>query len=302
MDPCSNKITVYSSNETTDYPSTDLKFKSFVYSKSPKEQARLLENAAKAGDIETIQKLFELNVNPDVKSGDYPGGALYVACIHNQVEVAETLIDHGARSAYTLKLMIMESRSDCVKLLLELKADPNKLFKWDGKELRPLYVACIHNQVEVAKTLLDHGAKSAYSLKLMISESRLDCVKLLLKLKADPNELSHWEGNKQRPLHILAGRNGWPTCMSLSGNERNIICLLIEHKANVLLKNSRKNTPLDVAVYSKNSDALGVLLPHYKKARGNVFYTSKQRKSMIRSKANMRRTFRNFKVKVVVDR
>jgi len=148
------------SNEVKQYPKTDREFKTFVYSQSPQEQARLLENAAKAGDIETIQQLFKLNVDPNVRSRDYWEGALYVACKYNQFKAAKILLDHNAHTARVLKLMIYQSRFNSVKFLLEHKANPNELSVWNRINKRPLHLTTESNvnAGEIAQLLIEHKA------------------------------------------------------------------------------------------------------------------------------------------------
>lgn len=140
-------------------PNIDQDFKDFVYSKSPKEQARIFENAARANDVETIQKLFVLNANPNIKSGDYEWDALTVACLNNKFKAAKALLKGGASSKCALKGMIVKSKLNGVKFLLKQNADPNAISRWNRENESAIHLAAkCCKRGEIMKLLIDHGA------------------------------------------------------------------------------------------------------------------------------------------------
>ena len=90
-------------------------------------------------------------------------------------------------------------KSDCVKLLLEKGADPNKA---NGADITPLCMAAFHGMTNVVKLLLDRGAdqnkRRLTPLHYAVMLGHKDVVTMLLNAGADPNLRDH---TGQTPLH-----------------------------------------------------------------------------------------------------
>jgi ankyrin repeat protein len=166
------------------------------------------------------------------------GNALTAAAEAGNVEVVRTLLDHGA--APDSKTRIVESglevsalmiaaqlgHLDCVKLLLERGADPN---------LR-----------------LEHGT----ALHFAVITERTEVVRLLLERGVDVNVPGR---------RLLSFRNdtGLTPLMYASLNERNdptIVQWLLERGAEVNVKASSGDTPLDMARRRGNTKVVSALL------------------------------------------
>ena len=96
---------------------------------------------------------------------------------------------------------------ECVKLLLEAKADPNKGDKWDNS---PLHMAANNGSAECIRLLLEAKAdpnkgdnENRTPLHGAAEKGQAKCVKLLLEAKADPNK----GDNKGHTAAYLAATN-----------------------------------------------------------------------------------------------
>lgn len=163
------------------------------------EPRTALLEAARWSDPETM-KLFlrgRVNITPE----NYYGKALKVACQFGAFRVVETLLklgsspDKGSKYCnnigYALLLSAQLGFQECVRVLLENKANPNAE---DPEDLgrTALQQAVFSNHAAIARLLLIGGAKpnhtkTSVSLPLhdAVNEERLEIVELLLEYGAD---------------------------------------------------------------------------------------------------------------------
>ncbi|KAJ3530598.1 hypothetical protein NMY22_g8505 [Coprinellus aureogranulatus] len=130
-----------------------------------------LSFASGKGDIKLVTCLLECDADPNLQGGLY-STALQAACRNGKLEVVNLLFKHGADPNLTggqwssaLHACPFNSRAavDCVRALLEHKADPDVRNK-DGDT--PLHNACCEGNTKVAELLLNFRAdptiRSAY--------------------------------------------------------------------------------------------------------------------------------------------
>ena len=125
-----------------------------------------LHNAARSGDIESLQLHLKQGADPNRKDkGSNKFTALHVAVEHGQVEIARLLLDNGAKvnaqgeNDWTaLHVAAQHGQVEIAGLLLDNGAKINAWSTWNGLRA-PLFVAVEQNQVDVVRLLLERGAK-----------------------------------------------------------------------------------------------------------------------------------------------
>ena len=123
--------------------------------------------AAKYGDFELVRLLWQrdrFKKNIDIEKDGYT--ALYVAVMHNQLEIAKFLLKKGANpnvkvEGIPMLFVALEKGFDDVAIcLLQNGADMNEfvcLEKEDTEDLTPLGKAVYCKRTTVVKYLLDNG-------------------------------------------------------------------------------------------------------------------------------------------------
>ena len=107
-----------------------------------------------------------------------------------------------------LTYCIFQNSVDCVKILLEAKADVN------GNNFSPtVFYACMFGRDGILKLLIEHKAdlhtkksRERYHLHLAVQSNNLECAKLLINAGASEN-IDIKEEGKYSPLYYACERN-----------------------------------------------------------------------------------------------
>jgi ankyrin repeat protein len=150
-----------------------------------------------------------------------------------------------------LNLSVIKDHAEIARVLLEAGA------KVDGGDTPALFTACALEKIELVRLLLKHGASlSAEDKKQKIAaihitadKGYLEIMKLLLAAKANPN-LRSSEG-KMTPLHYAA-----------SCGRTELVSALISAGSDVNAQNVSDNTPLLMACNKGHTDTVRELLKH----------------------------------------
>ncbi|KAL5009533.1 hypothetical protein ScPMuIL_011838 [Solemya velum] len=147
--------------------------------------------------------------------------ALHMAASHNQVVIAQMLIEAGANlrcctdeDSTPLHLASSEGNIEIVRMLFEAGA------KRDG-------------WVTISNMVTDRDCEQSTCLHLAVENGHFDVVSLCLEKRADVNTPS---SHYMNPLHLAA----------VAGDVR-IVRLLVEHNARIDALNDEQNTPLHKA-------------------------------------------------------
>jgi ankyrin repeat protein len=223
---------------------------------SENDSANALHAAVRAGDLEEVTRLLDAGVDANAPD-DLGGTPLLTACWSGQVSIVSLLLSRGANvnaihreaGASALQYAVLKGRPDIVELLLAAGADVARRYRGgqtvlhlaaartsvpvvdqlikeradlaatDDRGNTPLDEAVLHNRLETARCLLDHGASLEYvhaadgrgALHEACVKGYSDLVRLLIAKGADPG-LRDRSG--QSPLDLaLAYKN--PAVISL---------------------------------------------------------------------------------------
>lgn len=218
-------------------------------SKDPHSFAPILRDslhlATRLNHQEVVQILVEnYSINVDI---DHLGVTpLQVAIEMGYTQLVDYLISKGANVQGTVQDIFSREFSE-----ISLKENENI----EGKDrsenipqdkLSPLHTAAQHNQLEIAKLLIQRGAdpdnaeQFPYSaLYIAVCKGYVDIAELFLRSGADPNERVNYQGKFS--CYLMH-------CAVLSNNIR-MINILVENGAKVNLYDKNGNSPLALAVY-----------------------------------------------------
>lgn len=245
-----------------------------------------LHRAAFLG-LHDITKLL-LEWHADVKAQTQTGEtAAHVACENGHVEIVKMLLEFGdileAKDIYgnTALAVYRDDALPAVEFLLDQGAN---IEASNDEKFTPLHHASLHRCVGVARLFLHRGAdvdpKSEWSstpLHLATASGASQVVMLLLEHGANVETL---DGDGHTPL----GCTLEPSSMCVE--------LLLAKGANMYAaQNSRKLSPLHVAVRSNNFKVVELILT---KARRNL-YESQEKLKRTKSEANQNRAYQNAK-------
>ena len=203
--------------------------------------------AARANDVKTVKRLIEegADVNTRNERGE---SLLHIACIHNHVKLAQTLITMRADieacnnySSTPLHFVYTDrERPAMAKLLLRLKANPNAQ---NNSKRTPFHCVCSssnHSQatIDTAMLFLKHGADpeitdlgNSTALHMACVNGFIDMVRLLIDHGVDVNARAYFDNT---PLHLAC-----------SWGDPDITRLLLEAGADVYATDENGLTPLD---------------------------------------------------------
>lgn len=221
-----------------------------------------LHVAVEEGAYRCVEVLLELHADPNHES---PGGtALRVAATHNRVEIAKLLVEHGAdvnrrrdenTSTALHEATSLASGMAIAEYLVQKGADVN-LRTPSGS---PLFGACLANDAEMARLLLEKGANvnevfDDIWTPLHGAYKSAAVTRLLLEAGASVDRVLEESGRS--PLFLAAE---W--------GQTDIVEALLEHKADVNLRFLPREedwmsgfTPLAVALNQDHGGAARLLL------------------------------------------
>lgn len=217
-----------------------------------------------------IQPLLEAKA--DVNHANRIGfTALMGATAVGDAQAIKTLLAAGAKldpknnvgdTALTLAIGLGELGSlDCVRALVEAKADVNYFNSHSSSDHSCLMLAAEQGNHEIIKLLVQAGAlvdtvnsRGASALFFAVEKGLVACIKALLEAKADLNIA---DKSRQTVVHVAIEKN---QLVSLQ--------LLIEAGAKLELANQDEKPPLFIAAMNANEQAIDLLLD----AGANVNY------------------------------
>lgn len=182
--------------------------------------------AAKRGDVVSLQKLLLSGVNPSAEVGEHKSTALHAACSYNRLASTQAL------------------------LLAKAAVDAR-----DEYGRTPLHFASLRAEPEIVETLCEAGAnvdardEDEYT-PLMLAckyEDREKIIEMLLAKGA--NVHSPDAGTKSTALHFAAASGG---CKNIT--------MLLDKGADIEARSHFNNTPLHLASCSDQLDAVQVLI------------------------------------------
>lgn len=220
---------------------------------------KLLQQAALAGDADTITQLLSKGVDPDAV-GHNGHTSLIIAANNGHVAVADNLLDHGADvnvhgkgDISALHAAAGQGHDEMVNTLCVRGASLDAVTAAQG--YTPCAFAARAGHTAVIRRLVQHGARldvcgrDGYTpLHLAASHDQTEAAAALIDAGAS---LAQCGKEGFSPLHVAA--------FSGSGG---VAELLIERGADVEAQSKEGNTPLHVAVYRGHAHLVAICLAH----------------------------------------
>ncbi|MDX1962404.1 MAG: ankyrin repeat domain-containing protein [Pirellulales bacterium] len=210
--------------------------------------------AADFNNLEMVKLLLKhkANVNFPV-TGKTP---LHEALLQNASDGAELLIAAGAREDFYSDIGL--GKLDKVKAALA--ADPSRAARPDGASRMPLDYAAANDQLDIVKLLIEHDAPIVDAslaeylspLHYAIKRGNVPIVELLLKSGHSPNTAQGRGGDVPRIVPALH--------MAISGNQVEIVKLLLAQKVDLTQRNDSSQTPLHFAAILGSSKIAELLI------------------------------------------
>jgi len=252
------------------------------------EDKTLLMLAAQRGDLEYIKALLEKNSDTSILSSDGKS-ALKFALENNHYQIANAILETHIKKFGVKDISILSAvqcqASHAVHELLEVKADPNSTDS-DGRSL--LVIAAQEGYTDIARDLLQHGADAnkscePYSTALYqaIKYGHMEIINLLVKHGVSINTII---GDKPPLYHATSSKNAisavttllargasvdaieqsgdaWTSLhKSVYDNNRALINLLLDAKADINKLDSKGRSPVMIALHYNKPVALTALL------------------------------------------
>ena len=169
-------------------------------SEQDKQKNFQLMRAVADGDIQTVRKLLQEGVDPNIMETEKGYTPLLIAADRNNTEMAALLLSAGAdanaqlnKSEYNVSALLMacnKGNSELVNMLLTMGAS---LYTTDSKGFTALHYAAASGNQKIAQRLLQEGmdvdiTSSMYTTPLMLAanEGQLEMVRFLLRVGANP--------------------------------------------------------------------------------------------------------------------
>uniref|UniRef100_A0A673BQC8 Ankyrin 1, erythrocytic a n=1 Tax=Sphaeramia orbicularis TaxID=375764 RepID=A0A673BQC8_9TELE len=259
---------------------------------TPKNGITPLHIASRRGNVIMVRLLLDRGAQIDAKTKDELT-PLHCAARNGHVRIIEILLDHGApiqaktkNGLSPIHMAAQGDHMDCVKQLLQYNAEIDDITL---DHLTPLHVAAHCGHHRMAKVLLDKGAKpnsralnGFTPLHIACKKNHMRVMDLLLKHSASLEAVT--EVGKQDPLmkniHTQPFRavktdsalyliSNFPLhtiddqtplhCASRMGHKE-LVKLLLEHKANPNSTTTAGHTPLHIAAREGHVQTVRILL------------------------------------------
>ncbi|XP_052258828.1 ankyrin repeat domain-containing protein 26-like [Dreissena polymorpha] len=222
-----------------------------------------LHKAAWTGDLAKVKQLAKKDPSALDKENRTP---MHLACVQGHTDIVNELLawnartDAGDSQARTPLMKAVECNQEgCVEVLLERKKDLNLK---DADHNTALHLAVLEAPAKVVAMLINGGADVNIKNKdgltpLMLSvhdpTKRDDMTRLLLEGGANPNAV---DNNKKTALHHA--------CME---DNINHVKLLLQHRADTTLKDSKGWTAEDCAMMKAHHGCCQIIFDHNLKTR-----------------------------------
>ncbi|RLV61048.1 ankyrin repeat domain-containing protein [Parashewanella curva] len=216
-----------------------------------------LINSCRHGQLHSVQRLITQGVNLNI-TDQYGGSPLYYALQQGHIELANTLMEHGARlTADEQKQGVEQAFFDAIEanrlssIQAFVRAGANVNAK-NNLGNTPLGYAVCCQRPQIVRLLLANGAEvnarnnqTTTPLKYAVNKGDLKIVRLLLRSGANPN---------------IRNQNGVSPLASASRHGHfEIMQLLLKAKADPNTQDASGKSPLYYAIQSNNIPALELL-------------------------------------------
>jgi len=254
--------------------------------------ATALYFASQNNRIGVAKFLLDQRADPN-KATNTGATPLYIACEKGFSEIAQVLVQRKANVKLALKsgacpvhIASENGHLNLVKYLVEVAgADPNQEC---NNGLTPLYIACEKNHFDVVKYLVSVGAhinkqehQGITPLSIASGYGSPEMVQYLLDKRADPLLRNFVNGNtplhvaavdkKPRVIEILCRNPGvdidardlgsfTPLCLVGKSGDKEIIKILLAHRANPNAIGWNRNSILHIASWCGHVDAVETML------------------------------------------
>jgi len=258
--------------------------------KKARQEEKTIHEAVQWGDFDRVKEILEkdpeaVNSRADIResrfSQDYPRTdmtALHVAVRYNREEIAEHLISKGAdiraikkqspksiRGITPFMQAALDNKTDFVKMLLKHGIEVDTRDPVDNTTL--LHVAASHPRLQCVEILLEAGAdvnarsKDGWTpLHNAAINGNIFITELLISRGADINAQvtaplkgmweDSWDGTAgDTSLHLAARERKYDT-----------VSVLLNHGASVTLRNTKGETPMQLAQEAWRGDSMVELL------------------------------------------
>ncbi|KAL7946911.1 ankyrin repeat-containing domain protein [Trichoderma barbatum] len=221
---------------------------------------------------------------------DAPHPPLIVAVNHGNYKTTEALLRHGADpnvrghdGETVLWMAVMKDRVNICRLLLAHEADPNLALKQD--QITPLLSAVLRKNMNIVKLLVMNGAdvnqqssEGRTAVFVATFYKQIKIVRYLLSHNADPN-IARSNGNTpvwlaagmgsseivrllveaKADIHAYGNEYQWTAIHNVSDSAE-VVRILLEYGADINKEDKDGDTPLSLAIYNNQINAIRVML------------------------------------------
>ncbi|KAL6692945.1 ankyrin repeat-containing domain protein [Trichoderma pleuroticola] len=259
-----------------------------------------LQMACLAGNFAAAESLLRHRDFHDYITPDLPSQPLMLAVHQGHYKIAEAVLRHGADpnlreegGETALWVAAMKEKIDICRLLLAHKADPNLVLK--DPESTPLIIAIAKKNMELVKLFAENGADVNQSIDyertpvyMATFNNQIEMVRYLLSHNADPNiartngitplwfaaqqgysEIARLLVEAKADVHACTDDYGW-TALHTVSDSTETVRVLLEYGADINRVDKKEATPLGLAIYSNQVNAVKVMLSESKMRDGHT--------------------------------
>lgn len=261
-----------SSTKTVSTAITTVLVLAFAVLLSPSAQAAgTLAAAARTDDLAQSKQLIKSGANVNAPEPDGTSALLW-AVYNSSPELVQLLLDAGAdaNAANQLGLtpLVQASRNGNAAIISTLLAKGAKMESATSRTEPPLLAAARSGHVDAVKVLLKAGANpnatdsldQQTALMWAVAAGHYDVAKLLLEAGTDPNKQTRIsELTKRKNADFPTGGFAALHWAARNGDEA-MIKLLVDHKADLNVRNGDGSTPMMLAIVNDRFDIAAMLL------------------------------------------
>ncbi|WCN39387.1 ankyrin repeat domain-containing protein [Aneurinibacillus uraniidurans] len=205
-------------------------------------------------DIDGLRKELEngWNINKEIQAGKYVRELpILIALDYNKLKVVDFLIENGAELNMKGKAVIPAAADSCsletIKVLLKHGAD---LHAVNNVGSNAIHRALINKRYDLMIELISLGIdvkKDGTILRSAVYKRDYQAIKILLDQNIDVN---HHTPDMVFPY------NSTPVCVATQNNDFDTVKLLVEHGADVTIKDAYGERPFSAAQKNKNHEMM----------------------------------------------